>query len=485
MIALSLVASATILSYPSFGATTAALKWTKCDTKFKCAVLQVPTDYSNPSDGSLGISVIELPATGASPLGDIVINPGGPGASGISFLEQSVSIFPTSLRKQFNLVSFDPRGVGASDPVNCSDAAGVRALIGLNPSPTTTSQINQVIAGVKSYVAGCKAETPASLLDNVSTLDTARDLDRLRIALGQSKLNYLGFSYGTYLGEQYIKLFPHNFRAIVLDGVVDPALSETASDEQQAEGFQTDLQDFYNWCPTNKTCTTDFPKGVKSSLNTLFTEFQNGKTLNAQLAAEYGGTVKVDDGVLITAVIASLYADQEWPSLAQAISSALRGNGEPLVAIAYNYAGLQQGGTYSNMLASNTATNCEDNKSPTQIAQYQSLAKQMAKAAPDFGASEAWGTLVCSYWPVHIASAPAPIANHSKNTVLVIGSTGDPATPYSGAVAVTKQLGNAVLLTRKGSGHTAYEFSSCIRTDADSYFTTLALPPKNTVCASN
>jgi len=462
-----------------------SLSWSSCEKTFECSILQVPANYAHPSQGTLDISVIELRATNPIPIGDIVLNPGGPGASGISFLTGSFQSFPLSLRQNFNLVSFDPRGVGASDPVNCTNAAGMRALVALDPSPTSNAQINQIISGVKSFIKGCQAETPAFILNNVSTLNTVRDLDRLRIALGEPKLNYFGFSYGTYIGELYVKLFPKNFRTMVLDGVVDPALSTTASNIQQAVGFERDLQDFYSWCPTNTTCKTEFPKGVKDALTGLLSRFQEGASVKAHLATIYGGTVTVNYGVLTTAIAASLYSNQQWPDLAKSIATAYRGNGNLLAAVAYSYAGLQQNGTFSNMTAANIATGCEDNKAPTSIAQYKALAIKMADAAPVFGASEAWGTITCTYWPVKPVSSPAPIANHSNAEILVVGSTGDPATPYSGAVNVAKELGNADLLTRTGSGHTAYLFSSCVRNWTDSYFMTTALPPKGSVCPTN
>lgn len=461
------------------------LSWTTCEKTFECSTLKVPANYAHPSQGTLDISVIELRAKNPNPVGDIVLNPGGPGASGISFLTESVQSFPLSLRQNFNLVSFDPRGVGASDPVNCTNAAGMRALIALNPAPTTDAQINNVVDSVKTFIKSCQRETPSFILDNVSTLDTVRDLDRLRAALGQPKLNYFGFSYGTYIGELYVKLFPHNFRTMVLDGVVDPALATTASNEQQAIGFEHDLLAFYRWCPTNTTCKTEFPKGIKSSLTRLLARFQKGASVKAYLAALYGGTVDVNYGVLTTAIAASLYSNQEWPDLAKAISTAYRGNGNLLAAIAYSYAGLQQNGTYSNMTAANIATGCEDNRAPSSIAEYKSLAIKMSKVAPVFGASEAWGTIACTYWPVKPTTSPAPIANRSKSEILVVGSTGDPATPYSGAVHVTKELRNAELLTRTGTGHTAYLFSSCVRNWTDTYFLTTQLPPKGSVCPSN
>ncbi len=483
-LALSSLVSAAAIS-PASASGNTKLIWSKCASTFRCAVLQVPADYSHPTVGKLNLSLIELPAKSASPLGDIVLNPGGPGASGISFLTESASSFPASLRRDFNLVSFDPRGVGASDPVTCTNAAGTRALIALNPAPQTSAQIKTVVAAVKAYVQGCVRQTPSIVLNNVSTLSTVRDLDRIRIALGQSKLNYFGFSYGTYIGQLYAKLFPQNFRTMVLDGVTDPSLSNNVSDQQQAEGFERDLQNFYSWCATNSTCKTELPNGAKTALTGLLSKLKSGGSVQARLASQYGGVVSVNYGVLLTAVAASLYSTQDWPDFAKAIANALHGDGTLIAALAYSYAGLQQDGTYANLLAANTATNCEDNAVPKSISQYQSLAKQIAKVAPIFGAEEAWGTLGCVYWPIKPNGKVGPIVNHSKTPILVIGSTGDPATPYSGAVHVAKELGNAELLTRTGSGHTAYLFSSCIQNWTNQYLTTVVLPPKNTVCKSN
>lgn len=464
------------------GATTARLSWHPCEKKFQCAVLQVPANYQNASEESLGISVIRLPASDGHPIGDIVLNPGGPGGSGISFLTGSWKSFPASLRKEFTLVSFDPRGVGASDPVNCTDTAGTRSIIALDPAPQTTTEVNQVVLGEKAFVAACKRNTPAPLLDNVSTLDTVKDLNQLRLALGDKELNYLGFSYGTYIGELFAKLYPNDVRTMVLDGVVNPAISTIASERQQAVGFEQDLNDFFNWCPSNKSCSSSLPNGAQTTLTSLLAQLKGGTTITAELAPQYGGTVKVDYAIALTAVVSSLYSSQTWPQLAQAIAQATRGNGELLAALAYSYGGLQQNGTFSNMIAANTAISCEDNPAPRTIAQYQTLASSLEKVAPIFGAGEAWGTLACAYWPVHPAQGPAPIVNTGRSPLLVIGSTGDPATPYEGAVAVAKQLHNAELLTRDGTGHTGYLFSSCIRSWTDRYFVSLKLPPVHTVC---
>ncbi|MCU1489368.1 MAG: Alpha/beta hydrolase fold, partial [Acidimicrobiaceae bacterium] len=439
----------------------------------------------HPHGPTLQLSVIELPSTSKAPLGDLVMNPGGPGGSGVEFLTGEASGFPAALRSSFNLVSFDPRGVGASDPVNCLDTAGIRRLIALDPAPSTSAQISSVVAATKSFVAACKAKTSPQLLKNVSSAVTVQDMDRLRAALGQSKLNYLGFSYGTYLGDLYANRYPSHVRAMVLDGAVDPALTSTQSDLQQAQGFETDLHDFYTYCATNSTCKTELPQGAQTALHQLIAELAAGKSIPAHLKAVYGGTQPVTLGVADVALAGSLYSKQTWPQLAQAIQQGLAGDGTLLAAIAYGYEGLQANGKFDNEIAANTAINCVDRPSPTSIATYRQLAATMAKAAPDFGAGEAWGTLACAYWPVASQGKVGPLHDPGSPPILVVGSTGDPATPYRWAKAVASQLDKGELLTRTGPGHTGYFSSSCVQRATDGYLTTLALPPKGTVCPSS
>jgi pimeloyl-ACP methyl ester carboxylesterase len=234
------------------------LLWHNCDRSFygsfQCSELAVPIDYARPADGNLNLALIEHPATGAPVLGDIVMNPGGPGGSGVQFLESTVesSSFPAGLADHFNLVSFDPRGVGQSDPVVCVGAVAlVRGVLSFDPDPVTAAQVSTQVSGAKAFARSCAEHTSRALLENVGTADTVRDLDRIRAALGQAKLDYLGFSYGTYLGEFYDEEYPGHVRAMVLDGVVDPALSSTATAEQQAEALEGDLRDFFTWCAGN------------------------------------------------------------------------------------------------------------------------------------------------------------------------------------------------------------------------------------------
>jgi len=461
------------------------LAWHQCDGVFRCAKLPVPIDYSKPQLGSLDIAVIELPATSRHPEGDLVMNPGGPGGSGVDFLEQAWSSFPASIRAHFNLVSFDPRGVGLSDPVNCLTPSQLRQWIALNPDPETPSQIATVVAATKAFVRSCEEHNSMLLLRNIATIDEAKDMERLRAALGQPKLTYLGFSYGTYLGALYAEQFPTHVRAMVLDGAVDPALSAAVSDAQQAVGFEVDLHDFYNWCNTNTTCRRELPKGAKAAYATLLERLGKGAQIWARFTPPFGGSQRLTVGLAELGVISALYDESDWPYLAQGLQQALQGNGGDLALFAYEYAGLQPNGTYQNILSANVAISCVDSPGPSTLGAIEALARKLAKIAPDFGASEAWGGLPCVYWPVPPVGKPAPIHADGTPPILVVGSTNDPATPYSWAKALASQLQHGVLLTRNGPGHTGYLNSTCVQIWADRYLENLTLPPKGLVCPSS
>jgi len=465
---------------PTSASTTPALSWRSCDGKYRCSTLPVPLIPSDPSGPTIKLALIELVSTSPHPVGDLVMNPGGPGGSGIQFLEGAS--FPAALRASFTLVSFDPRGVGESDPVDCVDAAQTRQLIALDPAPRTAGQIAQVTTASKTFNDACLAHTSKSLLGHVSTVDTAYDLDRIRAALGQSKLDYMGFSYGTYLGELYAQMFPTHVRALVLDGVVDPALSLTQSDEEQAEGFETDLRDFFAWCPTNAACHRELPHGAEKAYHELFADIAAGRQIVAQLQPKYGGTQQITEGVAVTAVIGSLYSSQSWTYLAQGLQQGLQGNGDTLISLAYSYDGLMANGQFSNEAAAESAIGCTDETYPKGAAFYEKLASTLSRVAPDFGASEAWSSYGCALWPISADGDYGPVHAPHSPEILVVGSTDDPATPYRWAQAMASELDHARLLTRIGPGHTAYFFSSCIQGDVDRYLTTLTLPAPGTRC---
>ncbi len=462
---------------------TSELSWHPCDTHFRCSGLSVPVDYSDPSGAHLRLALVELPATSAHVIGDLVMNPGGPGGSGVQFLESTT--FPAALRSSFNLVSFDPRGIGQSDPVSCEGASGLRSLIALDPTPQTAGEVAVVARAWKTFDRSCTEHTPTALLENVGTRDTVQDLDRIRAALGAPELDYMGFSYGTYIGELYAQMFPSHVRAMVLDGVVDPALSTATMIEQQAEGFETDLGDFFAWCPGNKTCARELPQGAKAAYEELFGRFAAGDDLLVDLRAQYGGKQEVTLGVAELALVSSLYSDQTWPYLATALAQGLAGNGVLFVALAYALEGLMPDGSFANLIAAGTAINCIDRPYPPQVSAYEALAARLVKVAPDFGAADAWSNVACAYWPIPAEGKTGPVHADGSPPILLIGSTDDPATPYVWAQAMARQLAHAELLTRTGPGHTGYMYSTCVQRWTDRYLATLEMPPPGTVCASS
>lgn len=466
-------------------ASASKLPWHDCNGPFKCATLSVPVSYSDPHGPQIPISVVELVASGPRPIGDIVFNPGGPGASGVQFLEQAWRTFPSSLREKFTLVSFDPRGVGSSRPLQCLTTAGIVDWISLDPAPTTQQEIKHVVRASKAFVRGCRQHATTAFISSMSTANTARDMDRLRAALGQQWLTYFGLSYGTYLGTAYAEMFPRRIRAMVLDGAVDPALDTEAVEVEQAAGFETDLHDFLRWCGREADCRGRFSTSPAKAYARLIARFKSGLVVPAQVPRALGGRGRVDYGVAVLGVIATLYSKETWPYLGQALAAAAGGDGTYLAGAAYSYAGLNADGSFANILSANMATVCLDRPAPTTIPAYTALASRLTASAPDFGAIEAWSTLPCAYWPARPEADPAPAHAPNAPPILVIGSTGDPATPYTWAKALAEQLPRATLLTRTGSGHTAYRASSCIRTWADRYLETLKMPPTGTVCPSD
>lgn len=479
-------AHATIVGHTA----TPAVTWTACPghKSFRCARIAVPIEYAHPSLGTIKLLVIMLPALAVHPLGDVFLNPGGPGGSGVQFLEEAASDFPSSLRANFNLVSWDPRGVGGSTPaVKCINAAETREFAQLPPNPVTSAQLKLVVSGTKRFVAECKKNTPAVVLANVGTRTTVDDLDTIRADLGQPKLNYLGFSYGTYLGELYAQRYPTHIRAMVLDGVVNPALGLAAYDESQALGFEGNLKAFFIWCNANSACHKALPSGAKAEYDELFAKFATGVYETAHFKPKFGGVQKVDMGVAELGVIGALYTKDYWPTLGQAISNALQGNGLYLAFLAYFVYGEESEttGQFPNEQDAEVAIDCLDSPTPHNFPFYEQLARRLSRVAPDFGGSEAWSSLICAYWPYRAQGKPAPIHAPGTPKILVVGSTNDPATPYAWAKAVARQLDNAELLTRSGSGHTGYLFSSCVRSFVDQYLISLRLPPEGKICPSD
>lgn len=455
-----------------------SLAWSVCAKSFQCATLHVPLSYAHPGGAAIQLAVIRLPASDPKArVGSLVLNPGGPGASGVQFLEEAASSFPAVIRQHFDLVSFDPRGVGASTAIRCLSSQQLDEYIGANPDPTTPAQIASVVAVNKMFATGCERES-GRLLAHVSTLDEARDMDVLRSALKDPKLTYLGFSYGTYLGTKYAQLFPGHIRAMVLDGAFDPALTVNQLNATQAEGFETDLNDFINWCVSQGGC----PLG--NSGQPALTELGRVASLVATHPVPGPGGRLLNSGEFFEGLAASLYDPTwGWPALKAALGQIEAGTATVMLELSDELTGRQANGQYTNEIEANVAINCVDRPSPHSLLTFEQQAAQDARLAPFFGAANAWSSLVCAYWPVPAVEAPHPVHYAGTPPILVVGTTRDPATPYEWARALTSQLGNAVLLTWQSDGHTAYlRGSSCIDDAVDTYLLSQRPPHAATVC---
>lgn len=464
---------------PPAGLAPATIAWRGCPFAgaFQCATINVPLDWSQPGGSKIHLALTRLRASGASSqrIGSLLINPGGPGADAATLVQDAQSILPTEVLRRFDTVGFDPRGTGGSQPLVCENGAQMDAFIAADPDPTTPAEVAAFMAGNQQFVNSCVKAAGTAFLAHMDTLSTARDMDYVRASLGDSKLSYVGYSYGTYLGAQYANLFPSHVRALVLDGAVDPSLAALDFDQQQAVGFQSELNDFFAWCAQG--CA--FYNGGNDKA--AFT------ALEARITATplQVGARQVDKSIFINGVAYSLYAPSQWPDLASALAKAEAGDGAALLAL--SDAGVERDarGNYSPITSANIATNCLDNTYPKDLATYQAAAEAAGQVAPLVGASNAWSSAICSVWPVPSVIQHAPIHAVGAPPILVIGTTHDPATPYQMAVSLASQLSSGVLLTHDGEGHTSLgQPSECVDAVVSNYLINLALPPNKSTCGS-
>jgi pimeloyl-ACP methyl ester carboxylesterase len=457
------------------------LKWTSCQSgQFQCATARAPLEWKNPAAGSVDLALIRKTASGTK-LGSLLVNPGGPGASGVDFIKNSLTYaVDAKLRQSYDIVGFDPRGVNKSSAVKCYDNPTQMDafLFGVSPHPYgSNAWIDDERANSASFAASCRKFT-GNLLGFVDTDSAARDLDLLRAALGDKKLNYLGYSYGTLLGATYAELYPHKTGHLVLDGALDPKTTSLEVSETQAKGFESALRAYLADCKTGKDCP--FTGTVNTSMSDIRTLLDS---LNVSALRNTDGR-ELTSSVMFNAIIFPLYNRANWPYLNQLFTSVQQGDPSIAFQLADAYYGRNANGTYkNNSTEAFIAINCLDYAAgSTTDATLQAEAAQLTKVAPVFGPQLAYDTS-CASWPFPPTRTRAPITAAGSAPIIVVGTTNDPATPYVWAQALSKELQNGHLVTYKGQGHTAYNKSnSCVNDAVDNFFIDGTVPKKDPHC---
>lgn len=458
------------------------IQWSDCGGGFQCGGVSVPLDYNHPEAGDLTIKAIRQPAqVAAQRVGSMLINPGGPGGSGINFAREEARAFGQAVQARFDIVGFDPRGVGQSTPpIRCLNGKQLDQYLATNSSPTDENEVHALDTVSHGFEQGCSTNS-GKLLPYVGTVNAARDIDILRAALGDKQLTYYGASYGTYLGAYYADEFPKNVRALVLDGAIDPTLSWSALNIEQGKGFETALRSFAADCLTHPACPIAAPT-VDAALNKVSDLIVSSD--HKPLTSTTGDGRQVTSALVVLGIATGLYSKQTWPILRQALTQALTtSDGTILLALGDQLVERRPDGTYSNQTEANMAINCVDKPYPTDLAAFQQKAAEAKKVAPRFGPFVVWGSLPCAYWPVRDNEQPKPLTAPGAAPILVVGTTRDPATPYQWAKNLASQLKSGVLLSLDGDGHTAYlQGNPCITNAVDRYLVSQKPPAAGTLC---
>jgi pimeloyl-ACP methyl ester carboxylesterase len=466
---------------------TQRLTWRSCGVPgFQCATMKAPLDYARPGAGDVRLAVARKNATGpGKPLGSLLVNPGGPGGSAIAYLQQYAGVgYPTGIRARYDIVAMDPRGVARSEPVECLDGRQMDAFTQTDQTPDDQRERDALVTADQEFAQSCGAHS-ARLLRHVSTVEVARDMDILRSVLGEQRLNYVGASYGTFLGATYAGLFPGRVGRMVLDGAMDPSLDARTMNLDQTAGFETAFQAFAKDCVRH----TDCPLGGSGT-----TPGQAGDRLKAffreldahPIPAGDADGRRLGEALATIGVIAAMYDQSAWEQLREALTSAMQDHdGAGLLALADTYYERDASGHYSNLMMANAAVNCLDLPPAfTGPDQVEKALPAFEKASPVFGEGLAWASLNCAYWPVEATGVPHRIEARGAAPIVVVGTTRDPATPYRWAQSLAHQLSSGRLLTYVGDGHTAYgRGSTCIDSAIDTYLLTGTPPAEGKRCS--
>ncbi len=445
---------------------TQTLDWSGCDAGAQCAQLEVPIDYAKPDGATLQLWILRQRATG-SRIGSLIVNPGGPGASGADYAKGADRIVGQPVRRGFDIVGFDPRGVGKSAPLKCLEPGQMDAMLAADPTPDTPSEEQTLFDWSTTLGTGC-ATGNGQLASHVSTVEVAKDMDILRAVLGDPKVNYLGKSYGTAIGAQYAELFPTKVGRMVLDGVVAPELTNEQVSLGQAIGFERATTAYVTDCVSKGGCILgDTVEEGMAWIRDFLKKLDSDPLPTTDPSAP-----QLTEGWAVLGIALPMYDSDAWPMLTAALKQAQGGDGSMLMRYADMYADRTPGGGYDgNMMQAISAVNCLDRPDTGTPASIAAKVPGFEAKAPTWGTMMAWSLATCAAWPIKSPYKPHKIAAPGTDTIVVVGTTNDPATPYEWAQMLRTELANATLITWKGDGHTAYMRSnSCVEDAINNYY---------------
>ncbi|NGO73076.1 alpha/beta hydrolase, partial [Streptomyces boncukensis] len=451
-------------------------------TEWECATLTVPVDYAAPRGATLGVAVVRARERegggGGGRIGSLLFNFGGPGGSGVAALPAFARDY-RALHQRYDLVSFDPRGVGRSEGVVCLDGEQLDRYFAADWTPDTAAEEKRLFRRQDRFAQACERRA-GRLLPHLTTENTARDMDLLRAVLGDDKLHYFGISYGSELGGVYAHLFPRRVGRAVLDAVADPGATPAEGSLGQTAGFEKALDSYLKDCARQDgQCPVSAdPAEAKREITELL----------ARLDAEplpTGGPRKLTEALAESGIAQALYSERLWDALSQGLDEALRdGSGSTLLLLADSLNGRNQDGGYSTLQTSLTAINCADTAKRYTAQDIKARLPAFTRASGVFGPASAWGLAHCRNWPATGRRTAPDVSAPGAPPIVLVGNTGDPATPYEGARRMARALGgSARLLTYKGEGHGSYDTGdSCVRKAVDGYLLDGRAPKDGTVC---
>jgi pimeloyl-ACP methyl ester carboxylesterase len=458
---------------------TQELKWRDCYGNYQCSSLLVPIDYADLSVGAFSLALLRYQALDQDRrIGSLVVNPGGPGSSGVDYAYSAEYIVSPEILERFDIVGFDPRGVGESAAIKCLNDAETDASFAADPKPDDEAEFALFISDARDYFAKCSENTEH--LTNYSTLNSARDLEILRSALGDEQLNFLGKSYGTYLGTLYAELFPESVGRFVLDGAVDPNSNSRETVLGQAIGFESALNAFISNCFKISSCA--LTGDLQSARNQVIDLLAN--TAITPLESKSGR--EVTEGLVLLGIASALYdSESGWPVLRDAFKEATLGSGTSFLTLADQYAGRQENGKYlSNENDALQVISCLDQNELETVSTFKKGVAEFADRAPIFGPYLAYAGLACRYFPNLSSVEQIEVKSLKTKPILIVGTTRDPATPYKWAQSLAKIFEGSILITLDGDGHAGHgRGSTCVDSAVDRYLLTGAMPKSELFCA--